>query len=56
MHGLYIFMRGFDTMEPRLANIRSARLSACLLVTLLFLDSQETSAQRCIPLGWPGYR
>lgn len=43
-------------MEPRLANIRSARLSACLLVTLLFLDSQETSAQRCIPLGWPGYR
>lgn len=53
-------MRGFDMMKPRLANIRSARpsvcLSVCLLVTVLFLDSQETSAQRCIPLGRPGYQ
>lgn len=33
----------------------TSTLFVCLLVTLLFLDSQETSAQLYIPLDWLGY-
>lgn len=44
--GLYVFMQGFDMMKPRRP---TSAPPVWLLVTLLFLDSQETSAQRSIP-------
>lgn len=45
------YVWGSDIMKPRFGRIHSV----CLLVTLLFLDSQESSAQHHIPPDWLGY-